>query len=216
MEVELNEVLESKIFTKENSLVTFQSPKAYLQPFLDIVGNQNLSCKVQDAVVNENEDHSRNTAFPRVALEARVGSQVAGYDSVIGVIFALNIQSPVIKVYTGQNAHACTNLTIFNATAVSQYSLMNDYSDVYRKADYYLKQKEAEIEQFVRVRENLLNEFYNEEELKKELGRLLLATTKKNSKVSYGAIAGASRLIQDSNSIYYQKPGDSLSKMTLH
>ena len=216
MEAVLDEVIESKIFTRENSQVTFQSPKAYIQPFLDVVGVDKIICKVQDPVTNENEDHTRNVAYPRVAIEAHLGNQVTGYDSVVGMVFALNIQNPIIKVYTGQNAHACTNLTIFNASAVSQYSLMNDFTDVFRKAEFYMKQKEAEIKHFIATRDKLLNEFYTEEELKNELGRLLLATTKKNSKIGYGAIAGASKLIQEPDSIYYLRPGEKLSKMMLY
>jgi hypothetical protein len=216
MEALLTDVIESKIYTKENSLVTFQSPRAYIEPFLNIVGADRIVCKVQDAVTNMNIDGSHNTAFPRVAVEAHIGNEVTGYDSVVGMIFALNIQSPVIKLYTGQNAHACTNLTIFNAAAVSQYSLMNDYSDVYRKTEYYLRQKDAEIEQFLATKEKLLNEFYTEDELRNELGRLLLATTKKNSKIGYSAIAGAGRLIQESDSIYYMRPGEKMSKMMLY
>ncbi|MCL6099783.1 MAG: hypothetical protein M1391_14550, partial [Bacteroidetes bacterium] len=152
-----------------------------------------------------------NTAYPRVVIEAHTGQQIEGYDSVLGMIFALDLQNPVIKVYTGQNAHACTNLTIFQADHVSEHSLMNNYSDIYQKVESYVQNKELEIAKFLEIRKKLINEFYNEEQLKNELGRLLLATTKKNSKIGYGAIAGASKLIQEPDSIYYLRPGEKLS-----
>lgn len=216
MEAILSEVLDSKIYTRENSRVTFQSPRAYLEPFLNAIGSTDIICKVQDPVSNENIDGSRNVAYPRVLVEARVGAEIEGYDSIIGIIFALNIQNPVIKIYTGQNAHACTNLTIFNAKAVSQYSLMSDYTDVYSKAAYYLKEKQNEIEHFNSIKNRLLETFYNEEQLKSELGRLLLLTTQRNSKLSYGMIAGASKLIQDPNSRYYTKKHELISMLTLY
>lgn len=215
MELPINEIINSKIYTKE-SKVSFQSPRAYIQPFLDIVKTNNITCKVQNPVTNTNEDGSINTAYPRVVVEAHVGQQIEGYDSVLGMIFALDLQSPVIKVYTGQNAHACTNLTIFQANQVSEHSLMNDYSDIYRKAESYVQNKELEIAKFLETRQRLIDEFYNEEQLKNELGRLLLTTTKKSSKLGYTAIAGAAKLMQDRSSIYFLQKGESCSKMNLY
>lgn len=212
----LNEVLESKIYVSTTSRIQFSSPKIYIDPFLNAVKSDDITVKVQDPVINKNEDGTENISYPRVGIECKVGNEIVGYDSVIGLIFALNIQNPVIKIYTGQNAHACTNLTIFNASAVAQRSLMNDFMDIYSVAQKYFTEKQREIEQFTETRERLLNQFYNEEELKNELGRLLLLTTRKNSKLSYGIIAGASKLIQDQNSQYYVQPGTNISKMKLY
>ncbi len=55
MELPISEVINSKIYTRE-SKVSFQSPKAYIQPFLDIVKTNKITCKVQNPITNTNED----------------------------------------------------------------------------------------------------------------------------------------------------------------
>lgn len=213
----LSEVLDSRIFVKENSGSGFQSPRTYIQPFLDRVKPDEVTVKVQDPVTNQNEDGSQNVSYPRVLVEAKVGSQIQGYDSVIGFLYALDIQHPQVKVFTGQNAHACTNLTIFQAEHVYQMNLNGNLTFAYEKAEQYFNNKQKEIEEFLRVREELVNTFYDNESLQKELGRLLMLTTS-NKNVGYpsSGVSQAAKWLQDKNSIYYVKPDEMCNKMNLY
>lgn len=216
--MQLAELIESKIYNKENSAVRFESPKHYLQPFLDIVNvpESNLRIQVQSPITNQNEDGSTNTAYPRVLVEARLGVEIPEYDSVIGMIYALDIQHPQISIYAGQNAHACTNLTIFNADLVFQMNLLGNTQHAYQKASFYLENKRKEIEEFKLTQERLILDHYNTEALQTEMGRLLLLTTRKNSKLPSTSISGAARLLQDKESRYFVKPGEPCSKMNLY
>ena len=217
MSIQLADVLDSRIYVKENSGGGFQSPRTYLEPFLDRVKADEVVVKVQDPVTNQNEDGTQNVSYPRVLVEAKVGSQIQGYDSVIGFLYALDIQHPLVKVFTGQNAHACTNLTIFNADNVYQMNLLGNLTFAYEKAEQYFNNKQREIEEFLKVREELVNTYYDSESLQKELGRLLMLTTS-NKNVGYpsSGISQAAKWLQDKNSIYHVKADEMCSKMNLY
>lgn len=70
--MELKEVLESKIYVNEVNNITFASPKEYLNPFIDIVGDDNIVVVGTDKIVNKNEDDTENVSYARVRIEKRL------------------------------------------------------------------------------------------------------------------------------------------------
>lgn len=214
----LSEVLATKIYVKENGSVDFKSPGAYIEPFLEAVrynGKEaDVTIKTQGDVINSNEGGSMNIAYPRVNIEVRTNHSVEGFQSVIGMIYALDLQKPEIKIYTGQNAHACTNLTIFNADGVYTQSLLGGFGTVYNHATEYLNKKEAEAAEFKEILDNLTNTLMSTEELNEEIGRILRAGSK--TKIGTSPIVQASNRLDDRESIYYVHPGARCSKMNLY
>ena len=214
----LPEVLDSKIFVKDGAGATFQSPRTYIEPFLDAIkfdGNiESVTVKTQGDVVNENEDGHRNVAFPRIAIEAKVGSDAPLHSGVIGMVYALDLQKPQIKVYTGQNASACTNLTIFNAEHVFNQDVLGNYTEVYRKVGEYKEKKEAEVAEFTEIYNDLTNTAFTEPQLNEEIGRILRKAPFNRIGV-HPIIQGVSRL-DKKGSDYYVEPGSPVSKMHLY
>ncbi|MDR3667395.1 MAG: hypothetical protein P4L35_11180 [Ignavibacteriaceae bacterium] len=214
----LNEVLESKIYVKENGSVNFKTPFHYIHPFLDAIrydGNgEDIIVKTQTEVVNDNEGGGRNTAYGRINIEAKVLGSVPGFQSVIGMVYALELQKPIIKIYTGQNASACTNLTIFNADGVYEQSLLSGYGTVYNKATEYLNKKEAEAVEFQEIYNDLTNSLMSTEELNREIGRILRAAPR--TRIGSTPIVQATQRLDDKESVYYIKPDSQCSKMTLY
>ncbi len=215
--ISLQDVLNSRTYVKDNSTVSFASPRTLIQPFLDNVPSDDITVKVQDPVINANDDGSENISYPRVLLEAKVGSEVPGYDSTIGFLYALDVQHPQVKVFSGQNAHACTNLTIFDAEKVYQMNMLGNLKFAYDKAKQYVEQKATEIAKFLETKEELLNTFFCSEALQKELGRILMLTTA-GKHVGYptSGISQAAKWLQDKNSVYYVKPDEACSKLNLY
>ncbi len=215
--ISLQEVLDSRIYVKDNASVSFASPRALLQPFLDCVPSDNITVKVQDPVINANDDGTENISYPRVLVEAKVGNEVPGYDSTIGFLYALDVQHPQVKVFSGQNAHACTNLTIFDAENVYQMNLLGNLKFAYDKAKQYMEQKAKEIAKFLATKEELINTFYERGALEKELGRILMLTVgSKNVGYPTSGVSQAAKWLQDKSSIYYVKPDETCSKLNLY
>lgn len=152
----MTDVLDSRTYVRPNTEISFGSPRQLITPFLEVFGNIDQTVvKVQSPITNENDDGSLNIAYPRVVVEKTIESIVPDFNSVIGMIYALDTQVPVIKIYSGHNAHACTNLTIFNSGAVFEKTLLNGYQAVYKVANDYLEQKEEEEEEFQIVHSRL-------------------------------------------------------------
>ena len=214
----LSDVLGSKIYVKENGSINFNSPRTYIQPFLDAIaydGNEeNITVKTQVEVINDNEGGERNTAFGRIAIEAKVANSVPGFQSVIGMIYALDIQKPIVKIYTGQNASACTNLTIFNAEGVFEQSLLSGFNTVYGKATEYLNKKEAEAVEFTEIYNELTTSLMSTEELNHEIGRILRSAPR--TRIGTTPIVQACSRLDSKETIYYVKPGEPCSKMNLY
>src|SRR5690606_27596196 len=107
----LTDVLNSKVFVKEDGAINFQAPHQYLDPFIEIVGDKAVEwrVKVANPVINAEESGEKNIAYPRVAIEADLGvSSVQDgtpdyFAGTIGLLYALDIQKPLMKVYTGLN-----------------------------------------------------------------------------------------------------------------
>lgn len=211
-ELSLTEVLESKTYVKPNSAIDFKSPKFYLEPFLEVMEKNNIEYRIKtgNPVINLNaEDSSENVAYSRVLVESKIGENVPGFFSVIGIIYALDLQKPVIKIYSGENACVCTNLTIFQADRVFTQDMLGNFNDTYQKARVYLNEKAGEIERFKETYNTLTKTQLDQNELNRVLGYLLRVSS--TGKLGTTPIVQASARLDDPQSVYYaQKEGTNL------
>lgn len=210
MEKQLEEILTSKIYVKENGALSFLSPNEYLKPFIDIVSPkaQSWEVKTSEAVVNKNtEDEVLNISYPRVVVEARLGGSIPGFESVIGLIYALNTQRPIMKIYSGQNVSACTNLTIFNSEFLFQQDLLGNYREVYSKAKDFYDHKVEEIVEFEEVYTRLNNTQLTRQQLNDKMGDMLLKSPR--TRLGTTPIVQAAKMLMDSSSAYSVYKGNS-------
>lgn len=209
--MELNDVLGSKTYVREEGAVSYCAPVEYLKPFIDIVDANVISwsVKVSEPVSNENpEDHTLNIAYPRVLVESRFGidPNLPGFESVIGLIYALNTRQPIMKVYSGENVSACTNLTIFNPEHVFQQDLLGNYRNVYSKAKEYFDNKKKEIEEFKVIYNQLQNTFLTEEQFHERMGGILVNAVK--SRLGTSPVVQAANMMMDNSSQYAVRKGN--------
>lgn len=132
---EVDEILNSKIYYKENAMVNFKAPDEYISPFLKIWGNLELRVRGKKAVINENKDGSQNIAYSRINIEAVSSKLVINNEGkiinseyVYGMIYALDIDNPVIKIYRGTNVVSCLNLMVLNSHCVHSFDLINNFN----------------------------------------------------------------------------------------
>lgn len=202
----MDEVLNSKVYVKPGGSVTFGSPKNYLQPFLDMTKDKvdNYRIKVADPVINAEQSGTRNIAYPRVMIEAKFGQLIPGFEGVVGLVYALDMQKPVLKTYTGFNVNGCINLCIFNADQVYQQELLGQHQLVYETAGKYIKNKNDEVVDFKETLTKLKETFLNELELNRTLGMLLRGSI--GTRLGSTVIIKATKAFDDSSSQYYVKP----------
>lgn len=131
----VDEILNSKIYYKENAMVNFKAPDEYINPFLKLWEGLELRIRGKKAVINENKDGSQNIAYSRVNIEAISSKLVINNDGklinseyVYGMIYALDIDNPVIKIYRGTNVISCLNLMIINSACIHTFDLINNFN----------------------------------------------------------------------------------------
>lgn len=209
--MELQELLDSKLYVKPQGGVTYKSPTEYLDPFIQAVSKFTTDFRIETSAetrnANEDAEHTENIAYGRVKIEAEIPElyTALGHGTVVGVIYALDTQKPVIKAYTGKLAWACTNLSVFNAENVFEANLLNNYDSVYQKTEKYLESLEAEHEAWLKKIEALQNTEYTIPQMNEKLGYMLRRSLKQS--FSTGVIAAAKEL--DNHKSPYAVKGDS-------
>lgn len=206
-DLSIEDVISSKVYVKPNSSITFGTPKEYIEPFIaPIAKSSNVSfrVKVADPVINAEESGAMNIAYPRMMIETDLGESIPGFKSIIGMILALDLQKPIIKVYSGYNVSACLNLTIFNADKVFQQEILGDYQRVYAKAEEYFQKKSDELVEFKETLTKLETTFLTEVQLNQLIGKMI----RESSKLRLGTtpILQATKMLDDSSSQYYVRP----------
>jgi hypothetical protein len=173
----LDKVLSSKVYVHEKSQISFGSPRQYIEPFLEKFANLNVQWKVNvsERVANKEVEGNVNEAFGRVLIEAKFPQQFCAHDhdSVIGMVYALDLQKPVIKIYSGQNAWACTNLAIFGGRYVHQVEILSGYQSVYDKGLEYVEGMTQQLARFQELYQRMNDTTYEGDDINKIIGYLL-------------------------------------------
>lgn len=202
----VKEIINSKTYVNEANNVTFGSPKDYILPFVDIVGEDDLLIVGSDRIVNKNEDGSENISYSRVRIEKRLDAsslnEVGEFNPIVGMIYALDISKPVIKVYTGLNAVACNNLNVFNADHLFTMELLSNYKLVYKYAKNYYDATNELIDNYFKNITAMKNTILNKGDYTELMGKFLLKSVKDNS-VGTTPVVKAAKLLEDKQSNYY-------------
>lgn len=198
---------DSKLYVKNG--MSFMHPKVMVDPFLDIMkysDSDELTITTQNEVVNENEDKSENIAYPRfgVQISRKVVDEDLGidYDNVSGMIVALDVNKPIVKVYTGFNAKACLNLCIFNASDTYSQDVLQDFANMWEVANKYYNREQEKLNELTKAHEQLHNVHLRTPEVNELLGRLL---RQGRTVIGTNPIVNASRLLDDNKSMYHYK-----------
>jgi hypothetical protein len=202
--MELSEVLESRVFVKEGAGSVYNPPSFYIKPFLDMASKftEDFVVKTDHQVVNANDDKTKNVAYGRVLIEAVLPAKfdIVEHKTVVGLVYALDVQQPIIKVYAGRNAHACTNLAIFDAEDVFEAKLLGNMAGAYKKAGEMFDTIEQKADAFAKHVERLKAKEYDELALNEKLGYIIRKSIK--SRIGITPVSFAVRELEDSKSVY--------------
>jgi hypothetical protein len=210
-EIKLDTILSSKVYIHEKSQASFGSPNAFIEPFLEKFKDINPTYRVAVSERSANKDSvsgALNEAYGRVLVEAKFPAEFTAYshDSVIGMVYSLDTQKPIIKLYSGQNAWACTNLAIFGARYVNQVEILHGYSSIYEKALEYIEGMTNQIRKFKELHEKMNEKQYEGEEINTIIGHLLRESYK-NKAIGTNPVLSALKDLEDNKSRYAIRDG---------
>lgn len=215
--MELNELLESKVY--KNGAVEFAEPETYISPFLERMDlsrlDASLDVSTAKPVINVNSDGSENIAYPRVKVQFKLKTGEPGIRMTYGLIYGLDVQNPVLKVYAGLEATACTNLYVFNADFMAETSVLSpNFMNIFDSFDKWMG--EDLMTQMIKTRSELADAFLTEVQLQETLGKLLLETGKKQPLVPSSLLVFAIREMMRKDGPYYFDPDGSYSAMQIY
>ena len=204
--MQVEDLLESKAYIKSG--ITFKTPKQLLEPFLDKISKytDKFIIKTSGKVINANEDESINTAYGRVLLQTDFSAdELDGMYKNVGVVYALDGMKPIIKTYTGTIVSACTNMTIFNAEHVFSDNLLSGSNRPLEYLQEYLTGMEKTLDNYRKIKQNLISQVYSKEDVQETLGALLEYSIKNKSLGTTAVVSGAKALYDNSSKYFFEK-----------
>lgn len=112
----LNDLLKGKgTIIKKNE---YLSTEQFVTPFLDRMSQYTNDFRVEvrlpDQLTTVNND--ADITYNRVWIQAVLPNEYAfnNHQEVVGLVYGLDVRTPVAKIYTGALNMACTNLCVFN------------------------------------------------------------------------------------------------------
>lgn len=115
MDISIEEVLRGKPCLIKNK--EFLPTKHYVEPFLNkmssITNDFIVKVKLPDQMTLT--PTSTDITYNRVWIQAVLPEKytIDNHDEVIGMIYGIDVKTPVVKLYRGHLNRACTNLTVF-------------------------------------------------------------------------------------------------------
>jgi hypothetical protein len=194
-----NTIYNSKQYVKNGFY--FDEPSKTINTLIDITGPENISLQCSHPAEIA-EDNNLITAYGRLAvIKSFEIDEEINYS--VGYIYALNVGKPFVKVFSGVNVKACTNLCVFNSSHRAKFDILTDGSGAFEKVKDYIKDVNTDIENAKKIIFDMKNTFLNFEEVKLCLGQLLVNFSKTNNIAGRNCILSAGKLITDPQSRYY-------------
>jgi len=198
------EVLNSHKFIKNG--IEFPAPSYYLQPIIESFNNSpegNLVIQGDDP--DEVTNHSTGeklTAYRKVSLVKTFDiDEELTYQ--IGFVYALDIGKPIIKVFSGPNVRACTNLCVFGADKKQEFLIANNTAGALLMVQDFISKLHDDIIKAKQIIHDMKNTFFNEGQVEKMLGDFLMNFSKVNNIAGTQCLLDCAKLLTDKTSLYY-------------
>lgn len=95
------------------------------------------------------------------------------YQKTISILYALDTQTPVVKVYSGYLRQVCMNLSIFNASGiVTKHFNDADFDNIYNNIPIFINRIEREKQEYMDALDFMGNTQYTMSEIPVVLGNL--------------------------------------------
>jgi len=201
-------LLESKQYV--SGTVTHENPGTYVEKFKKALGNvevKSIDVKLGNPV-KIGESEIEHIAYPRYSIEARVGAKDIPigdemFINVIGIVVAMDLMSPKVKIYTGMNAKSCLNLNIYNASDIYEENLMSRSLYSWNILNGFAINHEEKVKRYKETVETMYSRKLYRNDVYKILGSLLMDTSPAKEKVQPSIITAAAKSMADTNSRYH-------------
>lgn len=197
------EVLNSKQYVKNG--MQFPSPLEILKPLFDAAGYDNFTLQGSHEAVIAHENIDM-VAFGRVAaLKTFELDEEVSYR--IGFVYSFDQGKPFIKVFSGANVHACTNLCVFDASHIAKFDIFtHGYNGAYEATKQFLTDQRKNADDAFRIIQDMKAFRMNMTEVKQALGHLMIGFSASKNVAGTTCLLDGAKLITNKDSRYYVRP----------
>ena len=219
----------------------FQPAKEIVQPFMEalqpitkdwIIKGQTPKSETLDVNIDQygiENVTAKYDSYERLNIEAVLNDNYQinfngndMYDKVIGFIYALDVQNPIAKVYTGYKRSACLNLTIFGSGNITKRHFNDaDYDTVYKVVPEYVEQISRERDSYEGILHDMCSHKLSEHELNNTLGVLSRKIVSTNYQGLVNNFINMLKLLQQPGNVkeienIYYNPSKEYSKFDIY
>ena len=213
MDITIEEVLRGKPCLIKNK--EFLSTKHYVEPFLNkmssITNEFIVKVKLPDQMTLT--PTSTDITYNRVWIQAVLPEKytIDSHDEVIGMVYGIDVKTPVVKLYRGHLNRACTNLTVFEPQWLNTQELIPGDPINFNPLKELLEKENT----FKIMLEKLKSQHISREERKQQLGNWVDFCIREYINLGSGKVKLAvstpidayKQLFVDTDSIYYIPEG---------
>lgn len=147
----LDQLFGYKAIKSTNNYLTLPNPEELFTPAMEVLKPHVHDFKVRVQEPNRqaiDKGEQEYKIVDRFLVEAVLNPNVFQYEgdkfnTVVGFLCALDVQTPLVKVYLGFVNDACLNLSVFNPIDISQQLLAaNDFNRIYDTVAQYVDKAE--------------------------------------------------------------------------
>lgn len=230
-----SDLLNYKATKSANAYLTLPSPAQVLEPVFkeldSIVTGYNCYVQEPSRQAVEDEGGIEYKIADRVLIEAVLEPTILSvnndsYNSVIGILYAHDVQKPIIKTYLGFENQACLNLSVFNPIDIVQKDFAStDFNTIYESIPMFLDRYNKRKEELAEAVDFLMGETLYGDDLHKVLGEVAIKSYKTIAMKSHysqmvdNIVNNKSRYFKQDGSYtrydLYQAMTDSIDKRTI-
>ena len=213
MDITIEEVLRGKPCLIKNK--EFLPTKHYVEPFLNkmssITNDFIVKVKLPDQMTLT--PTSTDITYNRVWIQAVLPEKytIDNHDEVIGMIYGIDVKTPVVKLYRGHLNRACTNLTVFEPQWLNTQELIPGDPINFNPLKELLEKENT----FRVMLDRLKNQHVSRDERKQQLGNWVDFCIREYINLGSGKVKLAvstpidayKQLFVDTDSIYYIPEG---------
>lgn len=226
MEISLNELMVGKPTIIKNK--QYLSTKAYIEPFVDrmskFTNDFTVQVKTPDQITTSG--NNKDLTFNRVLIQALLPKSYYEEDNhqqVVGMLYGLDVKTPIVKIYKGGLNMACTNLTVFSPDFLNVQEIEPEIPINFSAVNELMEKQDNLAIMIKKLKNNSISADSFEQKYE-HLGRWIDFTLRESYNANYGKIKIASStpidvykdLFIDSDSPYFIPNGLDVSLFNVY
>lgn len=206
MKLTLDALMKGKAIRIKNR--DYYKTEAYVTPFIERLSKITDQFLVQAilpsqmSITKEEDLNLEDTMFNRVWIQALLPDDIGvdNHQSVIGMVYGLDVKKPVAKIYKGGLNQACTNLCIFSPAALSVQNIEPECPLDFKAVDRLIEEQ-FQIKTYL---DGLQNMELPYEQVNEKLGQWIRNTIRSSYSADYGNVKLATSAAIDAYKLLYE------------